>query len=315
MNAIKKIGRLCLCFISFLYDYKRYILYSAWGQDLSKKDERNYISVKIYHSLEKSLSLKDRKAEAGWENTKLLDVVCAKALDSGDLGFQDKVGLSVLKKFSSQLKNIDAAAKISESMGNIEIIEEVGGVKLHGKEDFDKGLLADPESFFLSRYTLRDFSEKALENSLVERAIRLAMKSPSACNRQAWHVYDLNAPEIISTALSCQSGNRGFGHKVKRLLVVTADLRAFVSPKERYQHWIDGGMFSMSLIWAFHSLGVASCCLNWSQDPGSDIKFRKLVPINPAHSVIMLIALGYPDEENNVCASARRPLGEVYTRL
>ncbi|HUE91180.1 nitroreductase family protein [Pseudomonas sp.] len=316
MVFFKKIGRLGLCFFSFLYDYKRYFLYSAWNQNYSQRDERNYTAVKIYHSLEKSLSLKDRKENAGWENTKLLHSVVIKALDSGNLGFQDKVGLNVLKQFTGQLTAIPEAQKIhGELDAYAAFVENIGGVKSFGEKDFRRGELPDPESFFLSRYTLRDFSKQIVESSTVERAVRLAMKSPSVCNRQAWHIYDLKTPSAIVSALSCQNGNRGFGHKIKRLLVVTTDLRAFVSPKERYQHWIDGGMFAMSLVWAFHSLGVASCCLNWSQDPSDDIKFRQLVPIKSEHSVIMLIALGYPDEENKVCVSARRPLAEVYTQL
>ena len=314
MRIIKRIGRLLLCLVGFSYDYFRYFLYSAWKQDLKNKEERNYMAVKVYHSLEKSLSLKNRREGAGWENTKLLHTISLKAIESGDLGFQDKVGLNVLRQFASQLTSVPEAQEISKELQCNEY-SDAGGTREYSKEDFNQGELSDPEAFFLSRHTLRDFSEKEVECSTVRRAVSLAMKSPSACNRQAWHVYDLKTQEVISNALNCQNGNRGFGHNAKRLLVVASDLRAFVSPKERYQHWIDGGMFAMSLVWAFHSLGVASCCLNWSQDPSGDLKFRKLVPIEPQHSVIMLIALGYPDEDNKVCASARRPLEEVYTKL
>ena len=49
------------------------------------------------------------------------------------------------------------------------------------------------------------------------------------------------------------------------LLIIAMDLKAFVPAHERYQHWIDGGMFSMSIIYALHSLGLSSCCLNWSK--------------------------------------------------
>jgi nitroreductase len=142
----------------------------------------------------------------------------------------------------------------------------------------------------------------------------MAMKSPSACNRQSWHVYHLEG-ELAQQALAFQDGNRGFGHKIKDLLIITTDLRAFVSPRERYQHWIDGGMFSMSVILALHSIGIASCCLNWSQSGRADIKFRKVIKISPQHTVMMMLAIGYPNEQNTVCASPRRPISEVYTKL
>ena len=85
------------------------------------------------------------------------------------------------------------------------------------------------------------------------------MKSPSACNRQAWHVYHSDSDEVKLAVLKEQSGNKGFGDKIPNLLIVASDLKAFMPAEERYQHWIDGGMFSMSLVYAFHSLGVASC--------------------------------------------------------
>jgi nitroreductase len=141
------------------------------------------------------------------------------------------------------------------------------------------------------------------------------MKTPSVCNRQAWHVYHITDASIKEKALRYQSGNRGFGENIPNLMIVTTDLRAFMPGQEHYQHWIDGGLFSMSIIYALHSLGVASCCLNWSQSPGNDKLLRSLIDIEPSHTVIMMLAVGWPDKKNNVCVSARRPLDEVYTRM
>jgi nitroreductase len=71
----------------------------------------------------------------------------------------------------------------------------------------------------------------------------------------------------------------------------------------------------MSIIYALHSLGIASCCLNWSQLPKNDLRFRHSLEIKNNHTVIMMLAIGYPDENNNVCVSARRPFNEVFTKL
>src|SRR3546814_20513526 len=89
-------------------------------------------------------------------------------------------------------------------------------------------------------------------------AVELALHSPSVCNRQASYVYCLQSREIIDRALSLQNGNRGFGHEIPCLLILCTDLSAFDTAGERYQHWIDGGMFSMSLVWALHALGYSS---------------------------------------------------------
>src|SRR5699024_2441066 len=138
-----------------------------------------------------SLSLKNRRKSAGWENTKLLHKLSLKAIKGGDLGFQDKVGLNVLRKFSSQLTMVPEAQEILRQLDHLEIdpLHE-GGILEKTNDDFFEGKLKDPERFFLSRHTLRDYSDREVECSTVMRAIKLAMRSPSACNRQAWHVYD-----------------------------------------------------------------------------------------------------------------------------
>ena len=47
----------------------------------------------------------------------------------------------------------------------------------------------------------------------------------------------------------------------------------------------------------------------------NDLRLRRLVDIKQEHTVIMMLAVGLPREEIKVCASERRPLTEVYTRL
>ena len=143
----------------------------------------------------------------------------------------------------------------------------------------------------------------------------LAMKTPSVCNRQAWHVYHSDESDVIKEALSYQQGNKGFSENIPNLMVITTDLKAFMSGQEHYQHWIDGGLFSMSIVYALHSLGISSCCLNWSQSPKNDKKLRGSIKIKPNHTVMMMLAVGYPDDNNKVCVSARRPLNEVFTKL
>ena len=91
--------------------------------------------------------------------------------------------------------------------------------------------------------------------------------------------------------------------------------RAFFAGSEHYQHWIDGGMMSMSIIYALHSLGVASCPLNWSQTPKADKALRKALKIENNQTVIMMIAVGYPEQANIVCRSSRRPFEEVFSKL
>lgn len=317
-KSLRKYGRILNAFYGFLYDFKRFYFYSAWKSDVLDKEIRNYHMVKVYHSLEKSLSFKSRKKNAGWSTAKLVLDLVRVADSTGDYGYHDRAGLAVLKNFVNHSDNKDDenAKKIKKEIEGLGwSISEEHGVKSYGAKDFLLGKLNDPEAFFLSRYSLREFKSEQVDISVVERAILLAMKTPSVCNRQAWHVYHSNKSDVVKKALSYQQGNRGFGEKVPNLLIITSDLKAFMPGQEHYQHWIDGGLFSMSLIYAFHSLGVASCCLNWSQSPKNDMKLRSAFNIRSSDTVIMMLAFGYPEKNNVVCESARKPAKEIYSKL
>lgn len=317
-QKIRVYGRVLKAFNGFFYDFRRFILYSAWKGNMLDADVRNYHMVKVYHSLEKSMSFKNRNKNSGWTVAQTLLELLKVAEVSETIGYHDKAAYSVLKEFISKPGNLgtERATNIQAELEKLSFDSaDNHGSKQYNLADFNKGLLDDPESFFFSRYSLREFKNEKIDESLIKRAVALAMKSPSVCNRQAWHVYHTSDSEVKEKALKYQQGNRGFGEKIPSLMLITTDLKAFMPGQEHYQHWIDGGLFSMSIIYALHSLGVASCCLNWSQSPANDQLLRSLVDINPSHTVIMMLAIGLPDETNNVCISSRRPIEEVYSQL
>jgi nitroreductase len=318
LSRIRSYGRLLKALNGFIYDFKRYYLYSAWKADMNDIDLRNYHAVKVYHSLEKSMSFENRKEGSGWNSAFVLLDILKIAKETGEIGYHDKAGRRVLNKFIGldENKNTPQCGHIKAELLNLDFDSlEDHGSKEYSAEEFNNGVLTSPESFFFSRYSLREFRTDYVDEELVMRAVSLAMKSPSVCHRQAWHVYHTMESSLIQKVLKYQSGNRGFGERVPNLMIVTTDMKAFMPGNEHFQHWIDGGMFSMSLVYALHSLGVASCCLNWSQSPSIDRLLRSSVKIKPNHTVMMMIALGWPKENNKVCISARRPVNEVYSAL
>lgn len=318
MQMVKPYGRLVNALFGFMYDLKRYYQHSAWRSDMNDSTQRSYNLVKVYHALEKSMTFSNRNVNSGWANAFLLRDILIKTEKKGDIGFHDQAGLSVLNMFINLDINKETcmAKDIRDSIKSFDFYSnEEHGSKAFSKLDLQNGMLDNPESFFFSRYSLREFKQEIVAEDLIKRAVSLALKTPSACNRQEWHVYHTSSEVIKPVALSFQSGNRGFGDNIPNLMVLTADLKAFMPGQEHYQHWIDGGMFSMSIIYALHSLGVASCCLNWSQSPSNDKMLRSHLNIRDHHTIIMMLAIGFPNENNHVCISARRPLNEVYSEL
>lgn len=302
----------------FIYDFGRFLFYSGWRENLNDKEIRNYNSVMVYHGLEKSLSYKNRNPKSGWRNAETILIQLEIASSIGTYGYHDKAAKQLLMKFLELPANIhlNRSKEIKSKLKLMDFeSQDIHGAKEHSENDYKKGILENPEDFFFSRYSLREFKNETVADDLIERAFNLAMKTPSVCNRQAWHVYHSKDNKTIKEVLKHQNGNKPFGQEIQNLVIVTTDLKAFFAGSEHYQHWIDGGLISMSLMYAFHSLGIASCALNWSQSPKADKNLRKIVNIQPHHTIIMMLAIGYPDIDNKVCVSARRPTQEVFSKL
>lgn len=316
---IRSIYRIFFGLKYFMYDYIRYLKYSGWKNNLTDSELRNYNSVMIYHGLEKSLSYKNRNSNSGWKNIYIILDLLKIAKKTNTIGYHDKASKQVVEKFINLPENINdkRSMKIRDELILFDefISDEEHGAIDYSVENFKKGILKNPKDFFFSRYSLREFKNEIVKKEDIKKAVELAMKTPSVCNRQAWGMYHTSNQEVKNIVLSYQTGNKPFGEHIPNLMVITADLKAFFGPNEHYQHWIDGGLLSMSLMYAFHSLGIATCALNWSQNPYNDKSLREKLNIKSSHSIIMILAVGYPDQNNKVCASTRRPIEEVFFEL
>ena len=167
----------------------------------------------------------------------------------------------------------------------------------------------------LARRSVRNFRPDAVPIELLRAAARSAQLSPSACNRQPCRLHLVNDPKRREELLSFQNGNRGFGHLIPHVAILTADEDCFFDASERHEPYIDGGLFAMSFILALRDLGVGSCCLNWCVPPANDIEVHRRFGIPASQRIVMLVAIGYETEETLVPQSPRRSVSEVLTSI
>lgn len=168
----------------------------------------------------------------------------------------------------------------------------------------------DADTFFRSRHSVRDFGPVEVREDVLQRAVGLALHSPSVCNRQAWHVRFFRGADV-QRVLAFQNGNRGFTDVVPVVGLVTVDTRLFAALGERNQPWIEGGIFSMSLVWALHALGLDTCMLNMSVRNKKAAALRHEFGLADNELVIMMIAIGYARAGHRVARSPRRRVDEV----
>lgn len=161
------------------------------------------------------------------------------------------------------------------------------------------------------RRSVRSFTSTEVPSEILKHAVGLAQFSPSACNRQPCRIYLITEDSKKNALLALQNGNKGFGHLIPVLAVITSDSSAFFDASERHEPYVDGGLFSMTLMYALSAQGLATCCLNWCVSPNNDTALRNILPLTDSEVVIMLMAIGYPEPNILVPRSTRKSTKDV----
>jgi nitroreductase len=298
------------------YDFYDFIRHSSslWGFQ-HQEHLRGYLTA-MTHNIEKGLSLPNPRLGYGKIHIQQLierssdyisrygadDVTArAQAVLRAYVAFNETGGM-----YDYPLKD-DIQKIMAVSVGS----EAEGGVKSLHRSEVKSAVSGVGIDFFNTRSSVRIFTADPIDLEDIKFAVEAARKAPSVCNRQSGFVHILTAPEQIQAALQIQGGARGFGEHIPLLLVLTTRTANFWGT-ERNQRWVDGGLFSMSVILALHSRGLSSCCLNWSKSPKADLKFKAELNIPVNESIILLLAVGFAPDQCRVAISAKRPLDEMF---
>lgn len=169
------------------------------------------------------------------------------------------------------------------------------------------------DKFSASRKSIRNFTGNKIEDSIIEKAVRLSTNAPSVCNRQPSKVYYLKNKSKIAKVLDLQAGLNGFSDNINQLLIVTTDVNYYYSVGERYQFYIDGGVYLMNLLYSLHFHNIAACPANWAKEKDDEKKIKQIIPIKDSEKVICLIAIGEAEQTFRTTLSKRRDLKELLT--
>ena len=162
------------------------------------------------------------------------------------------------------------------------------------------------------RRSVREFTSEPVKDEHIRFAVQIAQLAPSVCNRQAPRVHRFTDPATIRAAVDLQRGFRGY-KMPPNLLLVTSDLTAMLSPNERNQAFIDGGLFMMSLLLGLEQVGLGSCCLNTAMNAERENAIRKVVKIPETEVFISFVAVGHFVPTVLTPVSVRYPVDEVLT--
>ncbi|WP_171038445.1 nitroreductase family protein [Pseudoalteromonas sp. S3178] len=307
-RVVRAYSQISLNYMADCISYIRYSSSISFENDITKLEGRICV---FYHALEKGLSLANPRKGFGQEKAKELIKFTLKYVSMDD--YNESLVKTVLGVLDEYFKfNKDS---INDNLYELYTLHLLKAIKhkpssSSGTNFAEKSKLtfSDYEKFSTSRRSVRKYLSTQIERCEIEECINLAKYTPSVCNRQPWKAYIYQGQENVQNVLKFQHGNKGFCDNLSSLILVTSDRTKFWHALERNQAFIDGGMYSMSIVNALHAKGLGSCCLNLSLTAFAEKKLKKELCIPNSEVPIMMIAVANYEDGAVVAASERMPL-------
>lgn len=169
----------------------------------------------------------------------------------------------------------------------------------------------DFQEFAKNRHSIRGFSDEKVPEELVKKAVRLSQTAPSACNRQSTRVIHIQDKSLCEKILDIQGGAKG--HSLTEVILVAADLNLYHYMSEMNLPYVDGGIFTMNLLYALTYYGIGTCPLIWDDYGEKGKKLRELIAIPNNLHVVTVVQIGmYPEGKCKYAISKRRDFDSIY---
>lgn len=297
-----------------LYDFERYAKHSFVEAGSTREHRRAILRI-LVHYIEGGMSFPDVRLGYGQEK---VQSILAKLEDYiADFGSDETVSWAVatidhyLEFHENHGEPVPDVSIQLEALRYLVTHVSPGGVEVVGREDIQAATDFDARRFFVTRHSVRQYSEEPIDDGTVRRIVRNAQECSSVCNRQSVKVYAFNDFDMVQELLTYQAGNAGFRQEIRTLFIITSNIAHMNLIGERYQGWIDGGIFAQTLALAIHAEGLGACFLNWSVEKETDIALRERLEIPDNELVITFMSAGHLKDRFNVPVSARKPLDMV----
>jgi len=191
------------------------------------------------------------------------------------------------------------------------------------------------------RHTVRHYSDRSVDYSIIKACIRAAGFSPSGANQQPWHFVAISSKKIkqkIRQAAEEEEENFYAGkggdewinalepigtdatkehlEKAPWLIVIFAQRYGVNESGKKYKHYYvteSVGIAVGILITALHQAGLVS--LTHTPNP---MRFLNKICDRPeSNRAVMILVVGHPAKDATVPAAAKykKPLGEILTTL
>lgn len=313
--------------VEFRICMKEFAVESKLSADAYEVHFKSRLLVDV-HSVEKGIGLKNSKP--GHSSVVVVNLInrlfeyIHRGYDIEDFSFRETV--RIISAYIDFQKSFDTEKfpaffeiekkyrKLCDKLG-IDYIKtvEIGfcaGAKIIDKEELLVGTTFEFDRFIKSRHSIRSFTENAINQEDIIKAVELANQSPSACNRQPNHIYFTSDKEKVGQIDCLITGSSGFKGETPNYLVVTTDRAAFAK-EEQFQWYINGGIYLAYLSLGLHSLGIGHCIMQWKAFYQTEKDLKKLLGISKQEAIIAVVGCGYYSTETKCICAQRKDSNDV----
>lgn len=296
-------------FIAFFSDFRILVL----KKDSNAKEQKRTKIMLIMHSLEKGMSFTDTKRVFGTEKARHLCKLLNEFIKIYGRDDVCIIAINILHEYMSNkysTQNADTRKDIENLLvNNKDVIKNgLAGVKWISEPPiFNKEEIL---AFYNSRSSVRSFSESEVTNTEILSAMKIAETTPTACNRQTCRVHIFRNENVMKKILDNQLGGQNWCENAKVLFVITSDNNYFDGGYERFQCFIDGGLYAMNFVMGLHLNHIATCFKMYVREPKRDVEFKKICHIPEYEVPIVLVLAGHYKNEP-VCSPKSLRVGNL----
>ena len=163
------------------------------------------------------------------------------------------------------------------------------------------------------RRSIRWYLDKPVPRETIEKALKIGLYAPSACNRQPFEFLVYDDKEKINKIASIPMGTAGFYHQFPMIIVVVGDLSAYDSERDRHVIYIDGSLCAMGFVLALETLELSSCMINWPDIEPLEQKLNSELKLPEYKRPLFLISVGYANPDGLIPYSMKKTPKEIIT--
>ena len=300
MTIKEQIARYLTCWKKVRADMKQ----------LNKGQKIEYDLLQLSHRLEKGMLIKKPKPMWGWDKAYKIIELLPKCTD----GFTSVTANAVLSAYlkvkskSAFQKDRDMFGAFEQTTGYKPVVNDsLGGIITIHNPHFTQQEQDTVRRLFNTRHSCREFADRHVSNNDLNEAVQMALRCPSACNRQPFRVYVIDPVKFEQ-----KLGRDHLQYEGDRILVITGDVRAFTTG-ELLDWIVSPSIFAGYLTLSLHSLGIGSCVVRKDLVKSSAYNnaIRDITGMDDSECIVLEMFIGYYKEEYDAPVSNRKAVGDV----